>query len=453
MHSLFRISLSASLLIGALVATSFATTGGDAKQGTRNYDDYESPKVCLQCHDLIYGQWDQAMMSKSFTHKWDEVEYFDLAVEHGKAVPKFSPVADGCNGCHAPLAWMAGDIPTKRPGLSRADESVSCDICHTITGFEGEIPVNFNWVSDPGKLKRGPRQPGDAVPSPHHEMTYSEFIHQPEFCGTCHNEQDPWGVFVKSTYSEWKAGPYSEEGVRCHDCHMTYAPAKSAKMGNAHNDMRLHLFHGAHDPGKVNGVVELRIQPDIRDAEPGDPVKFTLALFNQKTGHKFPTGSVEDRIVWVDVVAKDAQGNEYHLAVDPKGFDGEEWTIGSDDLAYQDMAVPLNKPDFKGVRRDGIVPVGDRIFRMPYLDEQGRMTIMQWNTAKLGPDYRLGPRETKLETYTFEIPNNAAPGPMTVTATMYYSKLVSTVADLLGVPEEAEPYTVNSHSTSINVLD
>jgi hypothetical protein len=187
-------------------------------------------------------------------------------------------------------------------------------------------------------------------------------------------------------------------------------------------------------------------------AEPGEPVKFTLALFNQKTGHKFPTGSVEDRIVWVHVEARDAEGNIYHLPVDKKGFEGEEYTIGSDVLAYQDMGIPLDKPDFEGVQRDGI-PVGDRIFRMPYFDPDGRMTIQQWNTESFGVDYRIGPRETKIETYTFTLPFEAAPGKMVVTATLNYQKLVKPVADFLNVPEdESEIIVVNKHSTEIEVL-
>jgi hypothetical protein len=67
------------------------------------------------------------------------------------------------------------------------------------------------------------------------------------------------------------------------------------------------------------------------------------------------------------VEAVDSKGNKYHLPVDKKGFAGEEYTIASDVLAYQDMGIPLNLPDFKGVARDA-VPIGDRIFRMPYFD-------------------------------------------------------------------------------------
>jgi hypothetical protein len=186
--------------------------------------------------------------------------------------------------------------------------------------------------------------------------------------------------------------------------------------------------------------------------EPGERLKVTVALFNQKTGHKFPTGSAEERVVWLHVEATDAKGNRFHLPVDKKGFEGEEFLIASKALAYQDMAIPLGLTDFKGIERDG-VPEGDRIFRLPYLDSQGRMTIMQWNTASLATDYRIGPRETKLETYTWTVPDGAAPGPMTIRATLNYQKLPRPVAEFLGVPlEEAEVIEVNYHETHIEIL-
>ena len=252
------------------------------------------------------------------------------------------------------------------------------------------------------------------------------------FCGTCHNEKSPFGVWVKSTQLEWEEGPYAEDDTRCQDCHMPHTEMKTARMGATYPDARLHLFNGAHDKGKVQGTVELRVQPDIRNVVPGDLVVFTVTLFNQKTGHKFPTGSVEDRILWLHVEAKDDSGNVYHMPVDKKGFEGEEYTIASDALAYQDMGVPLGKDDFKGVQRED-VPNGDRIFRMPYFDPQGRMTIMQWNTASLGVDYRIGPRETKTETFTFTLPFEVPPGELEVTAELNYRLLVKPVGELLDV--------------------
>lgn len=420
--------------------------------GSISYDEFGKPDYCgASCHTDYYQQWQQAMMSQAYTHHWDEIEYFKLAVPHAEKDPVVAGIKAGCNGCHTPMAFMAGDIPPAPPAkLTRANESVNCEICHTATGISGDVPHNFNFIPNPGNIKYAGR--GGLV-SPAHETRVLEFYKTTELCGACHNEKDPYGVWVKSTQLEWQEGPYAKEGIRCQDCHMPPGNGKLASMGNPVLDSHQHLFHGAHDPGKVKGTIELRIHPDEREVEPGETAKFTIVLFNQKTGHKFPTGSVEERIVWMHVEAVDSKGNVYHLPVDKKGFEGEEYTIGSNALAYQDMGIPLNDPAFKGVQRDGI-PIGDRIFRMPYFDPQGRMTIMQWNTKSLGVDYRIGPREARVETCTFQLPASIAPGPLKVTAVLNYQKLVKPVADFLGVPpDESEIIQVNQHSTVVSVVD
>lgn len=434
-----------------IAATTLRMESGEELKGAYQYKDFELATKCRTCHVAFYEQWNQSMMSKAYTHHWDEIEYFDLAVAHAEKVPELKDAVDGCNGCHTPMAFMAGQLPPARPSENtKANESVSCEVCHLIQGSSSDPPHNFSYIIEPGRTKYSSRE--DPVKSPAHEIKVSPFHRTTEFCGICHNEKSPYGIWVKSTQLEWKEGPYADEGVRCQDCHMPKAPFTYASMGRQYDDARLHLFHGAHDPGKVKGTIELRINPDIRVVEPGGMVIFTLALFNQKTGHKFPTGSVEDRILWLNVEATDASGNVYHLPVDTKGFEGEEYTISGDYLAYQDMGIPLGIDDFAGVQRDGIPP-GNRIFRMPYFDKDGNMTIMQWNTASLGVDYRIGPRETKTETFTFELPFETAPGEMTITAELNYQLLVKPVADFLNVPaEESEVLLVNRHSTHITIL-
>lgn len=448
-----RIVLAATIVLVLVSAfTNRIISSQEELKGKYKLKDFESAKKCKTCHTGIYEQWSQAMMSQAYSHPWDEIEYFDLAVAHAAAKPELKDAVDGCNGCHTPITFMGGTLPPPRPSeKSIANESVSCEVCHLIQSSSVDPPVNYSYIIEPGMTKYAVRKP--SVESPAHKILTSEFYKTTEFCGTCHNEKNPFGIWVKSTQIEWKEGPYSKEGVRCQDCHMPKGgPFLNAIMTKPYDDSRLHLFHGAHDPGKVRGVIELRIHPDIREAEPGETVVFTLALFNQKTGHKFPTGSVEDRIAWLDVEATDAKGTVYHLNVDKKGFEGEEFTISGDYLAYTDLKVPLGKPDFKGVQRDGI-PAGNRIFRMPYLDPDGVMTMMQWNTASLGTDYRIGPRETKVEKFTFRLPFTVAPGEMTVKATLNYQLLVKPVADLLKVPaDESDIMLVNEHSTKLTIL-
>jgi hypothetical protein len=176
-------------------------------------------------------------------------------------------------------------------------------------------------------------------------------------------------------------------------------------------------------------------------------------VVNAKAGHMIPTGSAEERVLWLHVEAVDAGGGRHHLRVDPKGFEGESYTIASaETLAYQDIGDIQGLDGFRGLARDGDVPPGDRIFRLPYLDPQGRMTVAQWNTAAFGPDYRLAPLEARNETFTWQLPEDVPAGAVEVTATVWYSKLVSSVAVFLGVPaEEAEAVMISRHSTTFTV--
>lgn len=416
------------------------------------WESFERPAYCAGCHSDIARQHEQAMMSQAYTHHWDEIEYFELAVPHADKEPKVAEVKAGCNGCHSPLAYLANKVPPPKPSEnSRANESVSCDVCHTITGFSGDTPFNFNWTIEPGKTKQGIR---DGMESPAHKIVNNPFLKTAEFCGTCHNEKSPFGVWVKSTHLEWKKGPHARNGIVCQDCHMPPAAGRSAKMGSDLPDVRQHLFHGAHDPGKLAGVVEVRVHPESREAEPGDQLKIKAVVVNAKAGHMVPSGSAEERMLWLHVEASDSKGKTWHLKVDPKGFKDEEYTIASSAaMAYQDIGDIKGIADFKGLARDGYVPDGDRIFRLPYFDPKGRMTISQWNTASQGTDYRLAPLEAKNETFTWKVPDDAAPGEVTVTATVYYSLLVSSVGEFLKVPkDEWKPVTINSHQTMFTVL-
>ena len=168
------ISSAGVLILLAGLAAQSLIKSGDAALGTRKYDDFQTPKFCgTSCHADFYQQWTQAMMSQAYTHHWDEIEYFKLAVPHAEKDSVVAGVKAGCNGCHTPMAFMAGDVPPPLPEKnSRANESVFCDICHTVTGFSGDTPHNFNFISEPGKTKYGPRAGKN---SPEHNMAQVDF--------------------------------------------------------------------------------------------------------------------------------------------------------------------------------------------------------------------------------------------------------------------------------------
>jgi len=443
--------LSSLAAVAALVWA--GSPAGDAALGTQPYENFEPDEVCAECHVDIARQHTQALMSQSFVHPWDEIEYFELALPHALKEEKVAGVKAGCNGCHAPLAFLAGDIPPKRPAEgTRANEGVSCSVCHSITGHEGDVPFNFNFTVAPGEAYQGVRE---GTESPHHEIVVNPYLMTAEFCGTCHNEKDPWGLWVKGTHLEWRESPQAKAGIVCQDCHMPPAEGNSAPDagGADHPDVRQHLFHGAHDLGKLRGAVEVRIHPSLTTAGTGDEIVLTATVVNAKAAHMIPSGSAEERVVWLHVEAVDAAGHRYHLPVDAKGFEGEQYTIADGDaLAYQDLGEIQEIDGFVGLARDGRVPDGDRIFRLPYLDPKGRMTVAQWNTAAFGPDYRLPPLHARNETFTWKLPDGIAPGNVTVTATVWYELVVSSVADHLRIPaEEGFPVKMAEHRTVIAV--
>ena len=450
-----RVIVLVSLVTVASLTAAAAESpkAGDAALGTIPYDAFAQDKVCAECHVDLAAQHRQSLMSQSFTHLWDEVEYFELALPHALKEEKVAGVKAGCNGCHAPLAFLAGDIPPKRPAAgSRANEGVSCALCHSITGFAGDVPHNFNWIAQPGEAYQGVRT---GTESPAHGIAVNPFLKTAEFCGTCHNEKDPFDQWVKATHLEWKDSPQARAGIVCQDCHMPMVAGNSAAEagGQDHPDLRQHLFHGAHDNGKLAGAVEVRIHPRQAEVAAGATVALQATVVNAKAGHMIPSGSAEERVVWLHVEAVAADGQRFHLKVDPKGFAGEEMTIASATaLAYQDIGDIRGDAGFVGLARAGEVPAGDRIFRLPYLDPKGRMTIAQWNTASFGPDYRLAPLAARTETFTWQLPATLPAGPVQVTATVWYSRLVSSVAQALGIPAaEYAAVKMSDHTTTFEV--
>ncbi|MDP2423016.1 MAG: multiheme c-type cytochrome [Bacteroidales bacterium] len=122
------------IIVGAIAAfgafaAAFSPVSNQKSQATYKYDDFKTPEYCgTACHNDIYRQWKQSMMSQAYTHHWDEIEYFNLAVPHARLDAKVAEVEAGCNGCHTPMAFLAGDVPPPRPEKnSRANESVSCE--------------------------------------------------------------------------------------------------------------------------------------------------------------------------------------------------------------------------------------------------------------------------------------------------------------------------------------
>jgi len=235
---------------------------------------------------------------------------------------------------------------------------------------------------------------------------------------------------------------------------MYRASGKSAIGGKLRVDVAHHAFHGSHFASKLAGSLDLALYTKKTEISPGSTLKLRAALFNGKAGHYIPSGSTEERMLWLEVQAIDAGGKAYPIPVDLKGFKGEKYTIAdSKAMAYQAMGEIMGLKDFKGLKRDGNCRDGARIFRRPFFDPKGRMTICQWYTAdNTVVDYRIGPMETRIENYTWAVPENIAPGPVTIKASLFYSQVPGSVGEFLGLPAgEYAPILVNTTTLTLDV--
>lgn len=421
-------------------------------EGMYTYDDFKKPETCGICHQTIYSNWQETLMAKSFVHTWDDVEYFELALPHAMELDKVSGVKSGCISCHGPLAFLSGDIPPSRPSANtRANEGVSCEMCHSITGSTEAEPFNFSAIMDLGDIKYGPR---DDSRSSFHNTAYSEFHGSPEQCAICHDEQSPYGAWVKETYREWSGGYYADQGTVCIDCHMETTSGVAGMGGQQRDDLAVHTFYGPHNNEFMANTMQLTASADTQQASKGNEVNLSVDIYSGECGHSFPSGSSEERMLWLEVWATDSAGNTFHLPVNTTGFDGEEYTVAdSSALAYSDIGPIMGLDNFEGLSRDGNVPDGARIFRRPFLNPDGEMTVCQWYTASnTAVDYRFAPRETKQESYTWQLPQNVASGEVKIDFNMYFSTVPSSVGDFFELPEhDYAPKIVGSDSITINV--
>lgn len=132
---------------------------------------------------------------------------------------------------------------------------------------------------------------------------------------------------------------------------------------------------------------------EFESVSAGEEIDFSIMVKALATGHNFPTGSVEERDVW--------------------------------------LHVSLNNELSEPIERDGLTE-GDRIYHSVFLDSKGEFTYAQWFCVE-EIENRLRPFEERMEAYTVSIPGDLPDGQYTVTAVLNYRRIPDPHADFLKV--------------------
>ena len=266
-----------------------------------------------------------------------------------------------------------------------------------------------------------------------HGRVYSPLHDDPRLCGSCHDEVDPFDKLVKGTYTEWVNSPYNPS-TRCQDCHQR--DGSNGMMGGGMGcmmGMYSMNFKGGFSPW-LEGVVSLRVNAPASGL-PGQKIDFAITLTNDKAGHEFPSGSEEERQLWLNVTATDEAGHSWHVPVtmtpdetDPSNPNHTYWVTSNALVAW-----PSPNLGSGAISRDSLVE-GDRIYHSIFISPDyagGKITYAQYYAERIYSN-RLKPRQPRVENYTWRVPEEAS-GSVTLRAVLNYRRMPDSMADYLGI--------------------
>lgn len=411
----------------------------DPESQEKKYHYYEDPVVCSGCHWDKFAHWSTSQHSKGFSGDFFQAQFYEVVLPSLSLDEKVSNANEDCIGCHSPSAFLSGDmIPKRTPepdnhwspspdARARAERGIFCDFCHTLDRFEHIQPFNHDFISH-ATADVDPKRGDLEFPwSPHHETATSEIYESTMICATCHNELNPYGVWVKATEIEYTESVFFDRGIPCQSCHMQTMGGKPAKMGFIRPHNSDHWFGGGFAEF-VEGAAAVYIQGGDLELTAGEEVEFSIMVKTMATGHKFPTGSVEERDVWLHVSLNDAAGNELlHIPVpmNPEDPNDHYFITSNARVAYPSHST-LSDP----IERDGLVE-GDRLYHSAFLDSEGEFTYAQWLCVD-EIENRLEPLEERMENYLFTVPE-LEKGEYYLCAQLNYRRMPDPLADFFGI--------------------
>jgi hypothetical protein len=400
-----------------------------------NAQGYAPTSTCKGCHDRIVEQHLKSSHEMSFTNPTFQAQYQRDLLPKAEKDPDLSKEARECIACHEPITYaMKGPLIVAFQSVNPGMNGVTCDVCHTMTGYRGAKPQNGNYIMAPNEIKLGPFKEESNW---HH--AYSELQTKSEICAVCHEAVNHHGFQIKSTFTEWKESAFARQGVECQDCHMNvdgfltagkprYSSGKAANMtlGSAPNRARLytHQFPGAHSKTQVEGAIELTIKATPVDASQPSVIAIDVTVDNSRTGHSMPSGSADLRLLWLEVTAHIGD----RLVTLPASLAEPEPAANSGLYSV----VGSENSDARLIGPE--IPKGSRVYRAIFADSESQATLNSYDAVTKLFDNRLKAAEKREETYRFTIPETVK-GDILINATLKYLPYSSTFSEHLGLPK------------------
>jgi len=362
-------------------APSFANTDSEGAFDPRSLGGSLSCGT-VGCHEDIVKEWAvSAHRYSAMDVVFQKVQ--DIMGEQNG--PKSTRYCAGCHNPISLISGL-NNIYTDKDDLTNDQgyqEGISCIACHAIK--ETDTKGNANYVlTQPSRymyeLKDGKSAQFmrdfliKSYPDYHIESLQHKLLKSPDFCAACHKQLIDEGennvswVQMQNQYDQWRNSKWNHPGdatttIECRECHMPLVNDSSDPGSGDDLDYnrtiedgmhRSHRFLGTNQfipqamnlPGAkeqveltekwLQGKIEI---PEIKDkwaegpavpieiiapdqVNPGEEIKISTVLTNNKPGHSFPTGPIDIIQAWVEIIITDQDGNEIYVSgrVDDKQY-------------------------------------------------------------------------------------------------------------------------------------
>lgn len=340
-------------------------------------EQLRDPETCKTCHPAHYREWSASM------HAYAAKDPVFIAMNKRGQRETKGALGDFCVKCHAPMAVFDG---LTKDGLNLdqlpdRDRGVSCYFCHNVTSIEGDHNGKLSIAND--SIMRGPLN--DPHPSPAHGSAFSPFMEEPNpassaMCGSCHDVVTPSGVRLERTYQEYLAGIFSKSAAgepeafdTCVGCHM---PPQEGYVAEGIQGVPLRSTHEHLWPGIDVALTAFPHREAMRSAvedcklgatsvsfftlEVTPPNLFTFQL-ETGAGHNQPSGSAQDRRMWLEFLAYDKNGKLIEQV--------SSGNISAGEIEEKPKGDPKHDPHLL-------------MFRDHIYDAQGEGVHMFWEAAK-----------------------------------------------------------------------
>jgi hypothetical protein len=408
---------------------------------------------CVSCHEEIGEQWTSSVHQQAALDPAYVTNVSLLAEKKSISATRY------CEGCHAPVALLTGELTEggKHGGIADTpanDEGIPCMGCHGIESLphlKGVASYSFKPAEDylfaqaENPILAGVHDLLIRVdPDQHRRDMGRPLLGDPKICAACHTQfmdkdMNNWGwLKMQDDYAAWLEGPFSHQNeenfsnatvVRCQDCHMPLVAA-SDPSANSQGEVRSHHFPGANTflPLLRNDTTQL--EETIRFLQ-ANRMRVSIEQPNRKNALQ--------NLQALDEHLRDSEETPYYyylgetaeinVIVSNNGV-GHNFPGGTTDINEAWIEFLVTDAEGRSVYHSGsvddtlTVDPSAHFYKATAIDRNGKHVWRHDLFNMVGESFKriVKAGESDIVRYQFPIPNWVKP-PLTVTATLLYRKL------------------------------